>query len=192
MDALRAHLPESYSSIETGDLLKLGIQPSLGDSAYAEIESILSVRGVDITALRSQRQQYAELIAHGQEKKRAGLYRRLTATLIDTLGIALVLAVLALVITVFLPGLFKQTNRVLLILVLSYLLLKDGFNGQSMGKRFMKIRVVDAETEQPCNLPQSFLRNLAVLTVIDWFFAFGSSQKRLGDLLAKTKVVREN
>lgn len=191
MDAMRAHLQESYASKETGELLKLGIQPSLGDSEYAEIESILSVRGVDLSALKLQREQYAELIAHGVDKQRSGLYKRAAAAVIDTIGIALVLAVCALVIILFLPNLFKQTKQVLFILLLAYILLKDGFNKSSLGKRSMRIRVVDAETEEPCSLPQSFLRNLFALTVIDWFFALGPSQQRLGDMLAKTKVVRE-
>ncbi len=190
MEAMRAQLHESYASKDSGELLRLGIQPTLGDNDYAVIEAILSLRGVDLTALRAQRQQYAEMVAHGEDKHLAGLYKRAMAATIDTIGIALVLALSALLITVFLPNLFKQTNRVLVILLLAYILLKDGFHGQSLGKHFMRIRVVDSETEVPCNLPQSFLRNLVALTVLDWFFALGKSQQRLGDVLAKTKVVR--
>lgn len=190
MNALTAPMPQSYLAKETAELLRIGIQPTLGDEDYAEIEDILSRRGVDLTALRAQREQYAKLLAHGVDKARAGLYRRAMAALIDTIGIAVILAVSALVITVFMPTLFKQTNRVLVILLVTYLLLKDGFSGQSLGKHIMHIRVVDAATEQPCNLPQSLLRNLMVLTMIDWIFLLGRSQLRMGDMLAKTKVVR--
>lgn len=193
MDALRAQLHESYTSRETGDLLALGIRPGLHEHEYATIESVLSVRGVDVSALREQRSQHLRIaeVAHADDAKLAGVPRRFIAQIIDTAGVALLLVLLGLLITVTMPNLFKQTNRAILILWMFYLLFKDGFDGQSLGKRIMKIRVVQAGNEHPCNLQQSLFRNLALLTVVDWAFALGRRQLRLGDMLAGTKVVRE-
>ncbi|MFZ6743556.1 RDD family protein [Undibacterium sp. JH2W] len=192
MDALRAQLHENYMSKETVDLLALGIKPDLHDHEYASLESILSVRGVDISVLRAQRDQQLKIAALAQlaANKRARLYKRLLALLIDTAGVAIILVTLGLLITVSMPNLFKQTNRAIFVLWLLYLLFKDGFDGQSLGKRIMEIRVVHADTEQPCNLPQSLIRNLALLTVVDWFFVLGRGKFRLGDIIARTKVMK--
>lgn len=75
---------------------------------------------------------------------------------------------------------------------LVYLLLCDGLpGGQSLGKRFTRIAVVHVSTERPCSYGQSCLRNITmVLGVIDAIFIVGKSRRRLGDYLARTKVVQ--
>ena len=73
-----------------------------------------------------------------------------------------------------------------------YYLFADGFHdGQSLGKRWMGMRAIDATTGAPCTFGQSFLRNLllAVLGPIDWLFIFGERHQRLGDKAAGTIVV---
>ncbi|MFZ6733719.1 RDD family protein [Undibacterium sp. Ji42W] len=193
MNALLTPLHDSYASRETGDLLALGIKPDLAEHEYAAVESILSVRGVDINAFREHRQQYLKSAEQQKpaDDKLAYMSHRLAAQLIDVIGIALLLAMVGLLITVALPNLFKQTNRAIMILWVLYLLFKDGFDGQSLGKRIMGIRVLQRDTEQPCNLTQSFVRNILALTVVDWLFALGGKRLRLGDMLAGTRVVKE-
>ena len=73
-----------------------------------------------------------------------------------------------------------------------YFLFSDGLpNGQSIGKRILKIRVVDIETLHPCSLSQSFIRNITFpLGIIDWMFIFFGSHRRLGDFMASTIVVK--
>ncbi len=73
-----------------------------------------------------------------------------------------------------------------------YLLLCDGFpGGQSIGKRFTRTAVVHVATGQPCSYWQSCLRNLTLmLGVIDAAFIAGKQRRRLGDYLARTKVVQ--
>lgn len=74
-----------------------------------------------------------------------------------------------------------------------YILACDGLpRGQSIGKRFTRSSVVHVETGLPCNYWQSLVRNicLLVLGVIDCAFIIGKQRRRLGDFLAKTKVVR--
>jgi uncharacterized RDD family membrane protein YckC len=73
-----------------------------------------------------------------------------------------------------------------------YYLFADGFeDGQSYGKRWIGMRVVDSQTGKPCTFGQSFLRNL-VLTALgpfDWIFIFGENHQRLGDKAAGTIVI---
>ncbi|WP_175518500.1 RDD family protein [Paracidovorax wautersii] len=76
---------------------------------------------------------------------------------------------------------------------LLYLLVCDALpGGQSLGKRFTKSSVVHVETEEPCRYWQSVVRNspILVLGVIDALFIVGKQRRRLGDFLAKTKVVK--
>ena len=82
-----------------------------------------------------------------------------------------------------------------------YMLFRDCFacvKGQSIGKRLLHIRVTsaeDAETSQP-DIYSFLLRNATLLiplfNLLDVLFIFTSEQKRLGDVLARTKVVRLN
>jgi uncharacterized RDD family membrane protein YckC len=76
---------------------------------------------------------------------------------------------------------------------LVYLLFCDSFpEGQSLGKRFTKSSVVHFETEAPCRGWQSVVRNLSILILgfIDVVFIIGKQQRRLGDFMARTKVVK--
>lgn len=75
---------------------------------------------------------------------------------------------------------------------MSYYLFADGLrDGQSLGKRRLGTRVVDAETGAPCTFGQSFVRNLllAILGPLDWIFIFGERHQRLGDKAAGTVVI---
>jgi uncharacterized RDD family membrane protein YckC len=93
---------------------------------------------------------------------------------------------------------------------LSYLLISDGlFEGRSIGKRLMGLRVISTATGAPCSMKESILRNaplgagvlLYKLPLIGWIFIvvvsaleflilLGSREGvRLGDELAKTMVI---
>lgn len=74
-----------------------------------------------------------------------------------------------------------------------YNLFADGLNdGRSLAKQWLGMRVIDAESGNPCTFEQSFVRNLllAILGPIDWIFIFGTRHQRLGDKAAGTMVVR--
>lgn len=75
---------------------------------------------------------------------------------------------------------------------LIYFLFSDGFtNGQSLGKKLLKIQVLDVDGINPCSLTQSFLRNVTFpLGIIDWVFILFRSHRRLGDFIAGTIVVK--
>jgi len=74
----------------------------------------------------------------------------------------------------------------------AYFLFSDALpNGQSIGKKLLKIRVVNQKTLLPCSLAQSFLRNITFpLGILDWVFIFFGSHRRLGDFIASTIVVK--
>jgi uncharacterized RDD family membrane protein YckC len=73
-----------------------------------------------------------------------------------------------------------------------YYFLADGLHdGQSLGKQWLGMRVVGADSGAPCSFGQSFIRNLllAALGPIDWIFIFGERHQRLGDKAAGTVVI---
>jgi uncharacterized RDD family membrane protein YckC len=74
-----------------------------------------------------------------------------------------------------------------------YLLFKDGFGGQSIGKRLLRIGVISETSRRPCTLFQSLVRNASIVlfSAIDLVFIMDQSKRRLGDRLAGTVVVLE-
>ena len=75
---------------------------------------------------------------------------------------------------------------------LFYYFLADGLRGgQSIGKRWLGMRVVGLDGHTQCTFGQSFVRNLllAILGPIDWLFIFGENHQRLGDKAAGTLVL---
>jgi len=131
----------------------------------------------------------------------AGLGRRFVARTLDNLigGLLLVPAVFMGALPMYgaLPGwlgMVVQPNSLgvfFLVLAFAYWLGADALKGQSLGKRLMKIAVVDDYTGSSCTLLQSVVRNLSlVLGVLDYIFVFFGSRKRLGDMIVGTVVLR--
>lgn len=95
----------------------------------------------------------------------------------------------------FADALDMSPNTLAIVAIVSsaaYYFLADGLpGGQSLGKRWLGMVVVHAETGEPCTYLQSFVRNLllALLGPIDWAFIFGERHQRLGDKLAGTIVI---
>ena len=83
-------------------------------------------------------------------------------------------------------------GRVTVLASVAYYFLADALpGGQSLGKRWLDMAVIDAKSGEPCALWQSLVRNLllAMLGPIDWLFIFGERHQRLGDKAAGTIVV---
>ncbi|MFA0962144.1 RDD family protein [Roseivirga sp. BDSF3-8] len=108
-----------------------------------------------------------------------GYSARLAATLIDV-AIALMLSVIPL-------------------LGVAYFLLRDAlpfFDGQSVGKYVMNIRVIEESTRGSVkgNYKASILRNVPLIIPIfqflDAFLVFSSNRKRLGDNWGGTVVIK--
>ncbi len=130
-----------------------------------------------------------------EEFKRAGLLVRTVAKTLDFIIIA------AAVEIVPKAGFFAG---------LTYLLIGDGlFDGQSLGKKLVGLRVVSADTYQPCAFRDSILRNsvfavgylvsrviwigwilIMIIAVFEFIILLGSKDRmRIGDEIAKTIVV---
>jgi uncharacterized RDD family membrane protein YckC len=68
---------------------------------------------------------------------------------------------------------------------------KDIINGRSIAKRILKLQVVDNATGQPASPIKCFVRNLlCVLWPIEVIVAMTNTERRLGDRIAGTKLVK--
>jgi uncharacterized RDD family membrane protein YckC len=68
---------------------------------------------------------------------------------------------------------------------------KDIINGRSVAKRILKLQVVDNTTGQPASPIKCFVRNLlCVLWPIEVIIAMTNTERRLGDRIAGTKLVK--
>jgi uncharacterized RDD family membrane protein YckC len=133
--------------------------------------------------------------AIAQDVDLASLPQRLAAQFLDGLVVAVPVCALALT-GMKLYGSSAWPAGVLIaaaiLFAMAYVLFSDGLEGgQSLGKRWVGIRCVSAETGAPCTFWQSFVRNilLSILGPIDWIFIFGARRQRLGDKAAGTIVI---
>jgi hypothetical protein len=132
-----------------------------------------------------------------EELRSAGLLLRTAAKVLDFILIAAVIEIIPR------AGFFAG---------LAYLLLSDGlFDGRSIGKKLIKLKVVSSNTLQPCTFRGSILRNstfglgyllwlipwigwvfIIIISVLELILTLGSSEgKRLGDEFAGTSVIEE-
>lgn len=130
-----------------------------------------------------------------EEFKRAGLLLRTVAKILDFIIIAAVVEIVPS------AGFFAG---------LVYLLIGDGlFDGRSLGKKLIGLRVVSVDTNTPCTFRDSILRNslfgigllfykipwfgwilTLVISVLEFIILLGSrDDMRLGDEIAKTAVI---
>jgi hypothetical protein len=118
---------------------------------------------------------------------KADVRKRLAAALID--GVPIVASFLF----------YWSAGSVLLPLIgAAYLLLRDGVRGQSLGKLWLGLVVMNLETRQPCTLKDSVWRNalflipganLAALVLEARTTMRDAQGQRLGDRIAQTQVV---
>ncbi len=129
--------------------------------------------------------------------------RRIFATLIDGLILSMVLNILGRIFDVEVPtGSLDLTalsfggSLLSAVVVLAYYVTLEGWFGQTAGKRITGIRVVDESGNRPGFL-SALVRTLLRLIdgILAYFVAFvivvnSSRRRRLGDMAAKTLVVR--
>jgi len=132
-----------------------------------------------------------------EEPRRAGLLLRTAAKVLDLILIAAVVEIIPR------AGFFAG---------LAYLLLSDGlFNGCSLGKKLIRLKVVSGKTLQPCTFRESILRNstlglgyvlwmipwvgkifLPAIAAVEFILLLGNSNSnRLGDEIAGTVVTED-
>ncbi len=68
---------------------------------------------------------------------------------------------------------------------------KDFFNAKSPAKRILGFQVIDRKTNNPANELQCFVRNLTICVAwpIEVIVGLINPERRIGDLLANTKVI---
>lgn len=125
-------------------------------------------------------------------------YTRLIAVFIDFL-IAACINTIPFTLLVMLP--MVQTNgqmespelmgRALIasLIAMLYLVFRDIPSGGSIGKKVMKLKVVDAETQGPVSTGRRILRNVTWLLSWIEIFAYLITKKRIGDRIAKTDII---
>ncbi|ALI02937.1 RDD family protein [Pseudomonas sp. FW306-02-F02-AA] len=87
---------------------------------------------------------------------------------------------------------YSVISNILLVFAISYFLFCDALpNGQSVGKRLLKMSVVGFPVNKKCTIFQSLLRNVpkVMFSILDAVFVFFGFRRRLGDMLAMTMVV---
>jgi uncharacterized RDD family membrane protein YckC len=135
------------------------------------------------------------------EPNLASLGDRFIAHFIDYIifVLGLVLSITTIVMAEKDDTLFGQilgfVGRLCLFPVAFYRLCADGLeDGQSYGKRLMKICVIDATSGKPCTFLKSLVRQIPplFLGIIDIVFIFSQSRQRLGDTIANTIVVNKS
>lgn len=190
MRVTEAELRANYEALETERLLELQARGTLTEAAARVLEQILRERSVPseerVRIVSETQKRIAEKIeevaALASRGERAG------AQLIDTF-VALAVLVFCFLLSIVVPGALMAGY----VLSFAYLLWADGLPpGQSLGKRALGIAVIDERTTKPCTYSQSFLRNLSLLLlgIIDWLCILGRTRQRLGDMAARTRVVR--
>ena len=69
-------------------------------------------------------------------------------------------------------------------------LCKDSINGRSIGKRIFNLQVIDTETEEAATPLKCFIRNICcIIWPVEAIVILFSPERRLGDRIARTKVV---
>jgi hypothetical protein len=73
------------------------------------------------------------------------------------------------------------------------LLNKDFYNGKSIGKRYFGYQVFDFHTNIPASEIKCMLRNITfIIWPIEILISFFNPSRRLGDMIANTKVIESN
>jgi uncharacterized RDD family membrane protein YckC len=128
--------------------------------------------------------------------KSVGLGKRAVAYFIDDFLIAYIFAVLSEMAV----GYDYTVGLFTLLFGLSWVVypfIKDGiFNGKSIGKRIMRLKVIDYQTKKSCSVKQSIKRNLVFLVplmpIIEAHRVHTKPKhRRWGDNWANTIVVEE-
>ena len=115
------------------------------------------------------------------------ILKRLIAFLIDLLLIAIIVNMFFFATQTVKSQLLVQFLSAMMV---TMLLCKDCINGKSAGKKIMKIEIANEKEGEKVSAVSCVVRNIfVVLWIIEILVLFISKEKRIGDYVAKTKVV---
>lgn len=179
-----------YESFDTEELRELA-NKDLTDTARSILHDVLKSRGFSPETLNTVSTPTDGMSANLSDGNAllAPLSSRFFAALLDLVAGMLGAWLLAL------PFWFHSlelASNVAARLFFFYFLIRDSIPGQSLGKRSMGIRCEQVATGRKCSWSMSALRNLShICLVIDLLPALGRHRNRIGDILAGTRVVRQ-
>ncbi len=196
MAPTKEDLKQRYSNMDTKELVELHQTDDLTEVASTALEDILRERGVS----GEERQAISEVLEKESDERyedpMASLAKRWFARTIDTLVVFFLLLLPALISSdPSNPDDMNTVDYLSMVPCLAYLLFQDGLpNGQSIGKRLMRIAVVNTGSGEACGMASSFIRNslLGVLGIFDLLFLISRKRQRLGDMAACTVVINLN
>lgn len=82
-------------------------------------------------------------------------------------------------------------NLLLMLVPFAIYFCKDSFHGRSIAKRILKLQVVEHSTGQPASPIRCLVRNLLIaIWPIEVIVTLASPERRLGDRLAGTRVIK--
>lgn len=187
------HFKQLYESMDTDKLIDLQRKETLRPEAEAIVNAVLEARGITVVQRNNIAAELEAATGEDQVKHLAPIGSRIMARLIDTVICFAIAATVGFVV-LHLPKAAYHSDFLLLAPVsfLGYLLFADSMaNGQSFGKKWNGIAVVDKHTHEQSTAMQSLIRNffVAALGVIDAALVLGDQGQRIGDRLAGTVVV---
>ncbi|EGC78592.1 RDD family protein [Treponema denticola] len=121
--------------------------------------------------------------------------KRIGAFLIDFIITAMIMNIPFWILVMYPTIKGQQPSDVILRTLIStliaflYLILRDLPSKGSIGKRILKLKIINSETKKLATSKQRFLRNITWL--LNWIeiIAYIITKKRIGDRIAKTEVV---
>lgn len=180
---------EIYEQKDTDELLDIA-RKELTEEARAILNAVLSTRGVANNVLEVVHEE-ADQKAAAQiavMKSLASLWSRIVAFSIDVWGVIFVLVVVLFPLRLISVDFYVNAAAIIWFV---YFLLRDSIPGQSIGKRTLGIRVVQLESGRSCNWFKSLLRNVThLIFLLDALFMLSQRNMRIGDMIAKTIVVK--
>lgn len=122
--------------------------------------------------------------------------KRIVAGIIDFLIITLIYEI-PFAILVMIPLITGQISTRIVIeralyctfFALLLLIFKDVFKNESIGKRIMKLEIIDSKTKEKVLLPKRILRNLTWILSFIEIIVLIATGKRIGDRITGTEVV---
>lgn len=122
-------------------------------------------------------------------KAKISRWSRLLSMLVDHIAMSLIITVILAPILMY--SVKPPTSLYFFIIAFSLYLCKDLIGGQSIGKRLLGFKLVNVNNSHPPSEFQSIIRNFfVVLWPLEVIVILVSSNRRIGDFVARTKVVR--
>lgn len=147
------------------------------------------------------RQTFSDFFSEPKQPQAANIWKRIAAYLIDHGLVVLVIIILAIPMAMFDQGgnqpspVFITVMVVVLTVTVAYLFLKDGCQGQGIGKRLMHLKVIRLDTKEPIGYGRSSLRYLflRLLNFVELVVILVHPNHRgIGDWMANSMVINQN